>query len=110
MLRELLEDLDGYRGSQGEDVWWWGLEENGCFSVNSMYKKLEGMRFEEGSLTEMQVKVFTHIWKSSAPSKVVAFSWKLLYDWIPTKNNLSKRNVLNQNTSPSCVLCKREPE
>lgn len=40
----------------------------------------------------------------------MAFSWKLLYDRIPTKNNLSKRNVLNQNTSPSCVLCKREPE
>lgn len=72
MLRELLEDLDGYRRRQGEDVWWWGLEENGWFSVNSMYKKLEGMRFEEGSLTEMRVKVFTHIWKSSAPSKVVA--------------------------------------
>jgi hypothetical protein len=43
--------------------------------------------------------VFEGIWWSKAPLKVVAFSWKLLLDRIPTRMNLARRNCL-----PS-VLC-----
>jgi len=38
--------------------------------------------------------VFHQLWKSQAPSKVLALSWKLLLDRIPTWLNLSRRNAL----------------
>lgn len=88
-----------------EDVWQWRLDDGGRFTVNSMYKKLEGLLLEERSVTEDQGRVFGNIWKSLAPSKVVAFSWKLLLDRIPTKVNLSYRSVLPPEASLNCVLC-----
>lgn len=55
-------------------------------------------------------RMFSHIWKSPAPSKVVEFSWKLLHDWIPTKVNLWHKQVLPPDTSVSCVLCEGNAE
>jgi len=37
--------------------------------------------------------------------KVVAFSWKLLLDQIPTRRNLARRNCLPPEESSRCVLC-----
>lgn len=105
MLTELFGDLEGFRGTLEEDVWWWRLEESGAFTVRSMYKKLEGTRLEERSALEEQGTVFSSIWKSPAPSKVVAFSWKLLHDRIPSKVNLAYRHVLPVEASLNCVLC-----
>jgi len=48
---------------------------------------------------------FSRIWKCVAPSKVVAFSWKLLHNRIPTKVNLSYRNVLSPEIPLNCVMC-----
>jgi len=104
LFNGLLEDLEGHVWSQEEDVWWWKLEE-GRFSVKSMYAKLEGMLILEDSWSEDELLVFKHIWKSPAPSKVVAFSWKLLLDRIPTRLNLRRRNALPQEVSLTCVMC-----
>lgn len=60
---------------------------------------------EGGSITDVQGRVSTHIWKSMAPSKVAAFSWKLLHDRIQTKVNLLHRQVLPPETCLICVLC-----
>jgi len=79
--------------------------DDGRFTVNSMYKKLEGLLLEERSVTDDQGRVFVSIWKSPAPSKVVAFSWKLFHDRIPTKVNLSYRHVLPPEACLNCVLC-----
>jgi hypothetical protein len=43
--------------------------------------------------------------KSQAPSKVVAFYWKLLFDCIPIKINLVQRNVLPLDATLNFVLC-----
>ncbi|CAJ2667421.1 unnamed protein product [Trifolium pratense] len=40
--------------------------------------------------------VFSNIWKSDAPSKVVAFSWQLMLNRIPTKANLTLRGIGNE--------------
>lgn len=104
LLMELLEDLEGFRGFLEEDVWWWRLEDNGGFTVKSMYKKLEGLMLEECSISEEQGSMFTHIWKSSTPAKVAAFSWKLLHDRIPTKFNLSHRQILPPESSLTCFV------
>ena len=105
LLRELLVELEGFRGTLEEDVWVWRLEESGVFTVKSMYKKLEVRMLEEISILEAQGKVFSNIWKSPAPSKVVAFSWKLFHDRIPSKVNLAHRHVLPLEASLNCALC-----
>jgi len=40
----------------------------------------------------------------------VAFSWSLLLDRIPTRDNLALRHILDPNASLLCVLCGRRPE
>jgi hypothetical protein len=41
---------------------------------------------------------------------VVAFSWSLLLDRIPTRSNLAIRNILHPDSSLLCVLCDRMVE
>jgi hypothetical protein len=79
--------------SEEEDEWKWGLEEDGSFSVKSSYLFLDKLFMPESSLSEEDLRVFSLIWKSPAPSKVLAFSWKLLRDRLPTRNNLALRGV-----------------
>ncbi|GLU12369.1 hypothetical protein SLE2022_290540 [Rubroshorea leprosula] len=50
------------------------------------------------------------MWKSSIPSKVSVFSWQLLQDRLPTKDNLVKRGVLNVNQDNSYCWCATAPE
>lgn len=54
--------------------------------------------------------MFDCIWKSSAPSKVVAFSWKLLLDRIPTRVNFQRWNIFPPDASSLCVFCGRRDE
>jgi len=42
-LNNLRLDLDGFVKSQGEDLWWWNLEDRGGFTVSSTYKLTEGV-------------------------------------------------------------------
>lgn len=79
------------------------ISANGGFSVKSIYKKLEVLMLES-TISVEQRRVFTHIWKSSALSKLVTFSWKLLHDRIPTKVNLWHKQVLPPESSVNCVL------
>lgn len=54
--------------------------------------------------------MFHQLWKSMAPSKVVALSWKMLLDRVPTRVNLSRRNTLPPEFPLICVLCETELE
>lgn len=105
LLTNLLEDLGGYVRSQGLDRWSWRLEGNECFSVKSMYLKLERLMLDDNRCSEEERRVFRQIWKSGAPSKVVAFSWKLLHDRIPTSVNLDIRHCLPTGVAPNCSWC-----
>jgi len=62
--------------SQGVDEWCWKIEENGMFSVRSIYKKLEALTALD-EVSGEETRVFTQVWKCAAPSKVVALSGKL---------------------------------
>lgn len=77
--------------------------------VNSTYKLLESFASLDYGLMELQEGVFHKIWKSSALSKVMAFSWKIL-DCIPSRANLALRNALSSDLPTSCVLCGRHEE
>jgi len=107
---KLLEDLEGHVWNQGQDGWVWKREEDGAFTMKSMYKKLEDMFILEDIWNVEEKRIFEQLWKSPAPSKVVAFSWKMLLDRIPTRINLSRRNALPPEVPLRCVMCEMEPE
>lgn len=104
LLDALREELLGFRLAEEEDGWRWRLDENGRFSVKSSYVKLVGLVTVEDLWCEEEKKVFSQVWKSPAPLKVVAFSWKLLRNRIPTRVNLDLRNVLPPDVSTLCVV------
>jgi hypothetical protein len=54
--------------------------------------------------------VFDNMWKSPAPSKVIAFGWRVLLNRIPTRVNLSLRNALPPEVSTMCVFCNLKEE
>jgi hypothetical protein len=51
------------------------------------------------------LRVLSKIWNSSAPSKVIAFSWKLLRNRLPTKGNLVYRGIQINDGEVNCVHC-----
>jgi hypothetical protein len=88
----------------------WLPEESGVYSVNSSYRVLENLVVEEEGVNVEEGKIFSSLWKSPAPSKVVAFSWLALLDRIPTRANLARRHSLAPRESTLCVMCDNEEE
>lgn len=104
-VEDLRRDLEDVVLHQGEDRWVWKLEEDGRFSVNSIYKKLESDFSVMEAPIESESLVFSQLWKSSPPSRAVAFSWRMLLDRIPTRLNLLRRLSIDLASSMNCVLC-----
>lgn len=73
--------------------------------MKSMYAKLECIFILRNNWSAENRAAFKQVWKSPAPSKVVALSWKLLLDRILTRINLSRRHAIPQEVSLRCVLC-----
>lgn len=92
--RGVLKLLDGWEKAEEVDSWWWKFEEEGKFSVSSSYASLQRLVLPQEPLERTEEVVFDLLWKSPAPSKVVVFSWQLLFNRIPTKDNLLSRCIL----------------
>jgi hypothetical protein len=91
------------------DNWVWKLNPEEGFSVKFAYDSLVEVG-EIQSLSDFELKIFSNIWESPAPSKVIAFSWQLLYDRLPTNDNLLKRGFFQDGVADTCVLCNHFPE
>jgi hypothetical protein len=101
----LLEVLDSVVLSLEEDCWNWIPEVDGIFSVKSAYNHLVSEFRTMDEVGGILADVFERIWESPAPSKVIAFSWQLLYDRIPTRSNLGARGVVCADRPWECVGC-----
>jgi hypothetical protein len=105
LVANLLEILQSVTFSLEEDSWRWMVDEGGEFTVNTSYhylvEELTIDAHEDGDV----LNVLTQIWESPAPSKVIAFSWQLLLDRIPTRRNLEVRNILPLDTPWECLGC-----
>jgi hypothetical protein len=110
LLISLMEDMEGARWFDKEDEWRWKLEDNGIYSVSSAYLKLEEVVLQEDLWGVEEKRVFENMWRSPAPSKVIAFGWRALLNRIPTRDNLALRNALPQEVSSLCVLCNLKDE
>jgi hypothetical protein len=80
------------------------------FSVKSCYTILQNLGLVVGGLTREEAGVFHDMWKSKAPSKVLAFPWTMILERIPTKVNLDERRLLAIDDSLRCVFCGMENE
>jgi hypothetical protein len=73
--------------------------------VKSAFDSISKELVEGPNLHDFEASIFHKIWKSPTPSKVVVFLWKLLYDRIPTKENLLLRGIIQQGNGSFCVWC-----
>jgi hypothetical protein len=101
----LLAHIGGVRISNVEDSWRWNFDPSGVFTVNSAFVSLSKEIVPGPSLSPFEATIFGNIWDSPAPSKVIAFSWQLLYDRVPTKVNLLLRGIIPQNSDVNCIWC-----
>ncbi|GJT51439.1 RNA-directed DNA polymerase, eukaryota [Tanacetum coccineum] len=87
--------LDTVILSNMDDRWFWDLNGDGVFQVKDVRSMLD-----EAFLPKMEVPTR---WIKSIPIKVNVFAWKLYLDRLPTRSNLSHRNV--SLPSLACPLC-----
>lgn len=88
-----------------QDDWVWMDDSSGCFTTKSGYDLI--VRKESLSLVHPNSSsaIFMVLWKCKVPSKVLAFSWQVFLDRIPTKVNLLKRGVNLSIEEQRCVFC-----
>ncbi|XP_057426907.1 uncharacterized protein LOC130720293 [Lotus japonicus] len=61
-----------------EEKWIWIADEEGNYSVNSMFLLLQGLEMEDPN------PVFETLWKVVSPSNVLMFGWKMLVAGVPS--------------------------
>ncbi|MCH84746.1 hypothetical protein A2U01_0005581 [Trifolium medium] len=96
--------IDGFQPIAQEDCWRWRADPVAGFTAKSAYHILILLKIPVPQLNQLQQFVFNNIWKSAAPSKVIVFSWQLMHDRIPTKQNLALRGAHTGNDT-LCSFC-----
>jgi hypothetical protein len=110
LLDELMVVLNTVVLSDEQDKWVWKPDSNGVFSVKSTYVVVSIMLMGRREMDCYLASAFKSLWKCTAPSKVLGFSWLLLHSRLPTKDNLFKRRIIRQEDSQLCVMCGTEAE
>jgi hypothetical protein len=82
-------------------------EPGGLFSVKSAYLVLEDKARLQSTLSGPRNNIvnLVRVWDSWAATKVIVFSWQLLQDRLPTRQNLRRRRVMVGAIADSCVFC-----
>jgi hypothetical protein len=106
-LQEMLQEVSL---SLDNDKWIWSLEDDGFFSVKSAYLHLASLMSNLTAMSDLKALVFRDLWSSPAPSKIIAFSWQLLYDRLPSKRNLLRRGAGNFLDNYNCGWCVERQE
>nr|GFC48220.1 RNA-directed DNA polymerase, eukaryota [Tanacetum cinerariifolium] len=68
-----------------EDRFVWSLENSSDFSTKSIRKRVDDMRFIGGEIGTR--------WIKSVPIKVNIMAWKIQSDALPTRFNISRRDI-----------------
>jgi hypothetical protein len=107
---ELMETINSVELSEEEDRWGWVFNGGGDFTVKSTYWSVVNLFVPMDPVGLIESKAFSSLWKSGAPSKVLAFAWQLLLDKIPTRHNLLRRQIPLPAGDQLCVWCGSEQE
>ena len=83
----------------------------GLFTVKSAYKVarevLYGGNLAESSRGCVGKEVWVALWKLRIPNKIKVFGWRACNNILPTKHNLSKQKIIEDEM---CPICMRFPE
>jgi len=79
-----------------EDRWIRNLEQSSIYSVCSAYNFLNVQAPFDHAVS------VSSLWQKDVPLKVLLFAWRLFCDGLPTKDNLHRRHVLD-NDAQICV-------
>jgi hypothetical protein len=71
---------------QEEDWWAWEPEKHGEYTVKSAYRMLAAPQTFQASASGDES--WKRIWKLQVPPKVKVFWWRVLHEFIPTKDVL----------------------
>ena len=85
------------------DSWVWGAEPSGIFSTNSAYNCIKA-----DQLPSQPITGFRQLWEIKIPPTALAFAWRLLWDRLPSKENLIRRQIVLQNDL--CPFCQSQVE
>jgi hypothetical protein len=96
--------------SNDVDRWGWKAENGAVFTVSSTYRIVSNLSSHVFSVSPLNSRIFSSIWKCPAPSKVSGFVWQLLHGRLPTRNNLVARRIIDGNGDASCGLCGEDLE
>jgi hypothetical protein len=110
LLDELKELINGVLLSELDDCWYWRPKNDAVFTVKSTYNLVPNLSNPIVMETLWHGRIFSSIWKSPTPSKVVGFVWQLLHNRTPTRSNLVSRRILAPGVDSLCPLCGEETE
>ncbi|CAN1820472.1 Putative ribonuclease H protein At1g65750 [Linum perenne] len=84
------------RSLSGEDVWVWGDEKNGCFSIRSAYSLIScSMNVEQEDLWKL-------IWEWQGPNRIHLFLWLSGHGKLLTNAERVRRHIANDSTCGRC--------
>ena len=89
-----------------KDQPYWGETSTGEFSVSSAYEML--LKEESSPLNAVEIRdTWQKVWKLRIPGKVKHFLWQACSEALPTKHNLYKKKIINNQL---CNFCERAVE
>ncbi|KAH1265731.1 putative ribonuclease H protein [Glycine max] len=86
-----------------KDYWVWGADPKGIFTTSTAYLCIKGDQ-PIGHLN----RGFNQLWEIKVPPRALSFAWRLLWDRLPTKENLIRRQVVIENDL--CTFCQSQVE
>lgn len=86
------------------DLWLWKHDQSGAFTVKSAY--LHIITCVDGLILNQNLsRSLKALWRTSIPSKVVVFVWRLLLERLPTRDALLRRGIISAYHNICCVFC-----
>lgn len=88
----------------------WRGNARGTFSVSSAYYMAKDCATAHQAECSVRVKdneIWKEIWKLQIPNSWKNFMWRACHNFLPTRENLERRKIIQD---PSCPICGREKE
>jgi hypothetical protein len=105
LLNEMLVIINSAVLTGESDRWGWRLEKDEDFTVKSTYELVSNMLLPSGDIASEKKQAFKAIWNCPVPSKAAGCAWLVIQNRVPTRENLLRRRVIQDNREQGCVLC-----